>query len=143
MVKVSKPVNNKVEKNLKKAGVEKLETMFELDNAVWYVGYLKEGNDVNKVLADVRNVNKVVTAEYNFEYKVSADFDSAVIENPRANEQDHFDRMGYQDSWTYLNDKGVAGGSSNVIVAVIDTGVDYEHEDLKSKYVGEHERNSG
>ena len=45
MIKVSKPYNNKVEKNLKKQGVEKLEKMFELDNAIWYLGYLKEGQD--------------------------------------------------------------------------------------------------
>lgn len=38
---------------------------------------------------------------------------------------------GVQSGWTHLREQNLSGGSRNVIVAVIDTGVDYTHEDLK------------
>jgi len=54
------------------------------------------------------------------------------FENTYANEQWGLTSCGVQEAWTWLaNQNYRPGGDSNVIVAVIDTGVDYDHEDLK------------
>jgi subtilisin family serine protease len=51
--------------------------------------------------------------------------------DPRVGEQWHLDAAQVPAAWQHLADHGLpAGGSSDVVVAVIDTGVDYTHPDL-------------
>ena len=111
LVKFGKKFDGKVNSELKAADIAALKPVFEMKDAAWYV----------------------ITAEYNYKYETTAtDFDDAVSGNPLTGAQQLLDTCGIKDSWKLLNEKSVAGGSSSVTVAVIDTGVDYEHEDLKA-----------
>jgi hypothetical protein len=56
---------------------------------------------------------------------------SDVNGNGKSKDQWHLDSCGFQKAWKKLkNDKKNPGGDSGVIVAVIDTGVDFDHIDL-------------
>lgn len=131
MLKLKPSSVSEIKKSLQDAGIGKLEKIFAAEDAAWYTAYLFKGEDVDKVIEKVREIKKVLVAEYNFKYESTAVAED-VADNPKASDQWVLNSGGIQDSWKELKDKGVdAGGSSSVTVAVIDTGVDYDHEDLK------------
>ncbi len=133
LVKFGKKFDGKVNSELKAADIAALKPVFEMKDAAWYTAFLSKKADVTESLEKVRKVKGVITAEYNYKYETTAtDFDDAVSGNPMTGAQQLLDTCGIKDSWKLLNEKSVAGGSSSVTVAVIDTGVDYEHEDLKA-----------
>lgn len=131
MLKLKPSSVSEIKKNLQDAGIGKLEKIFVAEDTAWYTAYLFKGEDVDKVIEKVRGIKKVLVAEYNFKYESTAVAED-VADNPKASDQWVLNSSGIQDSWKELKAKGVdAGGSSSVTVAVIDTGVDYDHEDLK------------
>ncbi len=133
MIKFKNSFNGKVNDDLKDAGVAKLEVSFEMEDFTWYTAYLNEKADAQESLAAVREIKKVEVAEYNYQYETTAaSFDEAVQKNPQSNNQDHHKQCQVKDAWKEMNKKGMGGGDSSVVVAVIDTGVDYNHEDLRA-----------
>lgn len=133
LVKFKNTFAGEVDEDLANAGIAKVELLFEVDEYAWYTAYVEKDADVEEVLVNVRDLKKVVVAEYNYQYEsASADFDSAVSGNGRVPEQKHWKQKHIKDAWKLLDKKNLGGGSSNVTVAVIDTGVDYNHEDLKA-----------
>ena len=51
--------------------------------------------------------------------------------DPDYGRQWHLDAINARQAWQFLGDKGInPGGSRDVVIAVIDTGVDYAHSDL-------------
>lgn len=122
---------------LKAAGIGALEKIVPMGDVAWYEAKLTEGTDAKEALAAVRELDEVLLAEYNYEIQVAAlddykHFDKEKEEEFQKNghnkDQWHFHYCGIVDGYDQMQTNG---GDPSVVVAVIDSGVDYDHEDLK------------
>lgn len=132
-----KMTKNNLTDGLKSAGIGALEEIVPMEGYSWYEAKLTEGTDAKTALKAVRELNEVLVAEYNYEIEVAAlddykHFDKEQGEDFKKNghnkDQWHFHHCGIVDGYNELQ---YPGGDSSVVVAVIDSGVDYNHEDLK------------
>lgn len=128
---------NTLTDGLKAAGIGALELIVPMENAAWYEAKLIEGADAKAALAAVRELQEVLLAEFNYEIQTAAlddykhfdkEKDEEFKKNGHNKDQWHFHYCGIPDGYEEME---IDGGDSSVIVAVIDSGVDYEHEDLK------------
>lgn len=116
---------------LDKYSIERIEKIsFTSD---WNIAYLKGDKAVNQVVKALRRDKIFTMVDYDYISEGSAlnfvDFSS----NPKVSDQYYLETSNIFKAWDYMEaNGGTAGGSSNVVVAVIDTGVDYNHQDLRS-----------
>lgn len=129
--------SNSLTDGLKAAGVGALEKIVPMEGCAWYEAKLTEGTASQKALEAVRQLSEVILAEFNYEVQTSAlddykHFDKDKEEDFKKNghnkDQWHFHYCGIPDGYEQMENDG---GDKGVIVAVIDSGVDYAHEDLK------------
>lgn len=97
----------------------------------WYRAQLQSGTDVLETVDALEDATNVLAAEPNYIRAVeSGEIPDGTLDD-RMNEQWYLERTGVKQAWAYLQGQGVnPGGSRDVVVAVIDTGVDYNHPDL-------------
>lgn len=127
-VKSKSKRNNDIERDAKKKHLER-----------WYHYTAEEGVDLEQLKERLRETDEIEYVEYNYEWKLAYGFDPPVenlpdgTTDPFVPEQWYLTNAGIQQAWNYMNTNGVCGGgNSDVIVAVIDSGVDYTHEDLQA-----------
>jgi subtilisin family serine protease len=112
--------DNKFKKNLKKQSTKALETgKKERSKAATYV--IKTKDDSKKIANKLERSPKVSFAEPN--YKLST-FD--IPNDPSYSNQWHLPKIDAPQAWN------ITHGSTSVVIAVVDTGVDWDHPDLQA-----------
>jgi subtilisin family serine protease len=108
----------------------------------WRSLALPAGTDLDEAIADLSLDPRVEVVESSFERQLKGEpskpgagssMSSLTIaaNDPRKAEQWALERTRTEDAWQWLEDNGYpAWGDRNIVVAVIDSGVDYSHEDL-------------
>lgn len=106
----------------------------------WFHFKAKEGTDIEALIGELKQDDDVEFAEPNYEWKLSWNFDPPLTglpdgtTDPLYPDQWYLTKAGIQQAWNYMNVNGVCGGgNSDVVVAVIDSGVDYNHQDLQTQ----------
>lgn len=103
----------------------------------WHRLQLPKEADLQKVLADFQANPAVEYAEPAYHYRLHQVVDPPITglpdgtTDPQMGQQWHHTAARIQAAWNYLKLSGVpVGGDRDIVVAVIDTGVDYHHEEL-------------
>jgi subtilisin family serine protease len=103
----------------------------------WYRLELPADADVQAALAALEGLSQVEVAEANLAWRLSAEIPPIIEGLPDGTTDPAYDEQWFHDNakiwkaWDFLNHNGVyPGGSQDIVVAVIDSGVDYLHEDL-------------
>lgn len=99
----------------------------------WYSIRLSDTDKTEEAVAYLTELGAFAAVDY--DYIMSAGTVEAidVSSNPDYAKQQYLDDHKIYDSWQYAADNGRnPGGSSDAVVAVIDTGVDYSHLDLRN-----------
>ena len=108
----------------------------------WHSLKLPKGTNLDEAIKDLSLDPRIEVVESSFERQLKGeatskdpgtDFSGLAIaaNDPRKAEQWALERTRTEDAWQWLEDNDYpAWGDRNIIVAVIDSGVDYTHEDL-------------
>ncbi len=102
--------------------------------AKWYSVTLAPDADTEETVAYLRELDCFDEVDYDYVMKTEAEIQSIDVScNPDHGKQKHFDTHHIKEGWDHCLEKDTnPGGSADVVVAVIDTGVDYTHLDLRN-----------
>ena len=122
LVKTHGEIDEQVIKGLGYLGIESLG-----GESGWSVAYLKNGNASAAVDA-ARKSGFFDAVDYDYECTPDTVDYEPITANPNKDDEYWLNQCGIVDAWKYMAaNGGTAGGTANTVVAVIDTGVDYNH----------------
>ena len=130
LVKISGDKNLPSDRTLNSLGIRELTRLYASGD--WYQASLKEDARIDKVLKQLRAEPYFDMVDYDYIGEGGALGFADVATNPFAEQSSHFETANVFKAWEYMKEQGVPGGDPTVTVAVIDTGVDYNHEDLRA-----------
>ncbi len=103
------------------------------DGSCWYTAKLRDGEKTVETVNALRQLDCFDGVDYDYVMGIDDSEVTDVTTNPDFEKSKHFGPHGILQGWKHMNDHGRhPGGSADVIVAVIDTGVDYNHLDLRN-----------
>lgn len=121
-------------KDLENIGMTEINKISPISD--WYSCSLAKDVDAKELVDYLRKNSSFEEVDLDYIYEAeeaNEEFVNSYLTNPYAASETQLDAINAYDAWKYMEDnESQAGGSENVIVAVIDTGVDYNHEDLKN-----------
>ena len=87
---------------------------------------------IKSIVRALKSFEGVTEAEPVYERKLSITGPLvSELDDPKMGDQWHLDAAKIKEAWAYLEESDLpAGGDESIVVAVIDTGVDYNHPDL-------------
>lgn len=118
--------------DMKNLGIESIKSI--APRSEWKKATLNEGIDALSVIKKFRNSGlfDMVDFDYIYDTEEVKEETTATTSTIPTEIADYQKQVNVDKAWKYLEDNGKnAGGDSSVIIAVIDTGVDYNHIDLK------------
>lgn len=126
--------SNEIDASLLKLNIKRIEPLYP--NALWKKIVLDGENTVSSVKY-LRETGLFDMVDYDYIMGADADIESIdVSSNTYAEDLSYLDTMCIGDAWGYGNANNLGGpnggGSPDVVIAIIDTGVDYNHLDLRN-----------
>lgn len=117
----------KLNKKLTELGVVSQEKAFESEDPLlrnYFILRFKEGTDIEKVGQELINLSDLEVVEPNYLVEIQA-----IPNDLLYGEMWGLEKILMPQAWDIVN------GSSSVVVAVIDTGVDYNHQDFVGRSI--------
>ena len=142
LLKLPADMGGAVTEEMAQAGVTALTRLFAMEDAVWFEARLATDTDIHAAVEALRAIEEILLVDYNYYAEVNGmadpeDIPADLLTNPQAGQQWYLEYCGIPSGMALLDNPG---GTSDVIVAVIDTGVDIDHEDLANNiWVNEYE----
>ena len=100
----------------------------------WHTVTLGESMDTVEAVEYLTALDCFEKVDYDYVMKADGEVQSVDISgNTYAEDLTYMDTLGVKKGWNHnLNNGKAPGGSSDVVIAIIDTGVDYNHLDLRN-----------
>lgn len=110
--------------------VKSVEQLFK--GSKWHTILLEDDVDTEEAVKYLHKLDVFETVDY--DYVMKSDGDTVDISgNTYAEDLTYLDTMGIKKGWEHnANNNKYPGGSADVVIAIIDTGVDYNHIDLRN-----------